>query len=96
MPSTQVLRDHTSPVGKEPMEIGSPPLITGIPSEEAIDSYEVMGTAVMVTWLLHHHTTREVFIDIQFCSKAFVDLGIDPMIVDHLTLILQELSDSDN
>ena len=56
----------------------------------------VMGTAMMATWLLWHHTTSEVLVDIQTYSLAFVDLGLNPMAVDCLTLTLQELSDSDN
>ena len=52
MPSAQVCRDHMGPVGEEPIESGLPPVIAGVLSEEAIDLYKVMGTAMMVTWLL--------------------------------------------
>ena len=81
------------------MESGQTLVIISIPSEEAINPYEVMMAAEMVTWLLWYNTTREVLIDIQFCVEGIVGLGLDLMVndsKDHLTLILQELSDSDD
>ena len=82
--------------GDEPMKSDPPPVITGIMSKEIIDPYKVMGTAMMAIWLLQHHTTREVLINIQFCSEATVGLGLETMVVDYPALMLWELSDSDN
>ena len=82
--------------GMNPMDSVPLPVITGIQSKEAVDQYEVMGTAITVTWLLWHYSTGEVLINIQFCSKAFVGLELNPVAVDHLALTLQELSDLDD
>ena len=49
---------------EEPMESDLLPVIASILSEETIDPYKGMGTALMVTWLLQHHTTTEVLINI--------------------------------
>ena len=81
--------------GKEPMESGLPS-ITGVPSEEVIDLYEVMGSAVMTTHLLWHPIMGEVFIDIQSCALRIVGLGLDPMADDCPALALQELSNLDD
>ena len=42
------------------MESSLLPVITGIPTEEAIDPYEVMGMDVMATRLLRNQTTGEM------------------------------------
>ena len=78
------------------MESSPPLVITSILSKEAIDPYEVMGMAMMVTQLPDHHTTIEVLVDIWFCSEGIVSLGLDPVADMCPALTLQELSDSDN
>ena len=72
MEITQTLRRE------EPMESGLLPVITGILTKEAIDPYEVVGTAVMAARLLQKQTTGEMLVDIQDCSKGIMDLGLDP------------------
>ena len=37
---------------EEPMESSLPPVITGIPTQEVVDPYKVMGTAMTVARLL--------------------------------------------
>ena len=89
MPSASVCGDCKTLWG-EPIESSPPPAIASIPSEEIIDLYEVMGSAVMVTWLFWHTTMEEIFVNIQFCGERIVALGLDPMADDHLAMTLQE------
>ena len=78
------------------MESGLLPVITSIPSKEAIDPYEVMGTAVTVTRLPQNQATGEVLVDIQVCSKGIVGLALKPEVTKCPSLTLQELSDSNS
>ena len=48
-------------LGDEPVESSQPFAITGIPPEEVIDPYEVLGSSVMVTWLIQHPTLGDVY-----------------------------------
>ena len=80
------------------MESSPPPVITGIPTQETIDPYEVMGTAVMAARLLRNQATGKMLVDVQVCSEGIVGLGINPedkeMVDEHLYLTIQELLDS--
>ena len=78
------------------MESGLLPVNTGIPTEEAVDPYKVMGMAMTVTRLLWDQTTREMLVDIQVCCEGIVGLGLNSEADKHTSLTLQELSDSDS
>ena len=80
----------------EPVESGPLLVITGVLSKKAIDPYEVMGMAMMATQLHWQHTTREVLVDIQFCSEGIMGLGLDPVADTCPALTHQELTGSDN
>ena len=81
------------------MEGSLPPVTTGILTEETIDSYEVMGMAVMAARLLRNQSTGEMLVDIQqVCSKEIVGLELEPkdkeMANEHPSLTIQELLES--
>ena len=82
------------------MESSLPPVITGIPTQETIDPYEVMGTAVMVARLLRNQATGEMLVDIQVCSEGIVGVGLDPddneMADECPSVTIQELPESDS
>ena len=73
----------------------SPALVISVPPKEAEDPYEIMGSSVMVAWLIWHATLGEAYINMLTCMLSIVGLELDPMTDDHLALALQELSNSD-
>ena len=50
-------------------------IVTGIPPEEAEESYEAVSSSIMATHLFQHATLDEMFIDILTCMMSFMDLG---------------------
>ena len=78
------------------MESSLPSVITGIPSQEIVDPYEVMGMAVMAARLLQNQTTGELMVDIQVCSKGMVGLKLDSKVDEHPLLTIWEFSDSNS
>ena len=83
-----------------PMESSPLSVVTGIPTQEVIDAYQVMGMVVMATRWLRNQTTREMMVDIQVCSEGIGCLGLDPegkeMAVQHPFLTIEELPDSES
>ena len=49
----------------------------------------------MVTWVVQHPTSGEVYINMLTCMLSIMGLGPDPMADDCPALALQELPDSD-
>ena len=51
MPSVRFVKIAQALWGEDPMESGPLLVFVGVLSEEIIDPYEVMGSAMTVTWL---------------------------------------------
>ena len=75
---------------EDPMESAPLPVITGIPSEEAIYPYEVVGMAMTVARLNHNQMTREMLVDIQIYSEGIMGLRLNSKADTHPALTLQE------
>ena len=81
---------------EEPMESSLPPVVTSILTQEVINSYKVMGMAVMAARLLWNQTTGEMLMDIHVCSQGIVGLELNPKVDRCPFLTLQGLSHSDS
>ena len=68
-----------------------PTLVMGVLSKEAEDTYEVMGSLIMVAQLIQHPTSEEMYINMLTCTLSIVGLRLDPLVDDHPALALQEL-----
>ena len=91
---TRVHGNHPWPMKGELVEGDQLSAIVGIPPKDATDSYEVVGSSIMVMHLFGDPRSGERFIDMLTCTMSVVDQNLDFVVEDHPALALQEMSDS--